>query len=204
MEIMDIETPSTWKSKKIEEWTVDDVFSWATDNDGVGLPEEIGNALKSQQVRGKSLKNISSSFDFERCGIPVGPAIELFTALSTIQPKLNQDTIFLDMPTDSESNEWLNCEFLLKAKIALPISEGRMFIREHYNNIQAIIESSLEKRFQYLIIGTPGIGKSCFLVYLLCQLLKANRTVVLQRSTQKHQIYLFKGGGGGMVYVLLF
>eukprot|EP01125_Pyxidicula_operculata_P007879 TRINITY_DN265_c0_g3_i1.p1 TRINITY_DN265_c0_g3~~TRINITY_DN265_c0_g3_i1.p1 ORF type:complete len:539 (+),score=82.82 TRINITY_DN265_c0_g3_i1:677-2293(+) len=35
MEKMDIETPSTtWKSKKIEEWTVDEVFSWATDNDG--------------------------------------------------------------------------------------------------------------------------------------------------------------------------
>eukprot|EP01125_Pyxidicula_operculata_P007873 TRINITY_DN265_c0_g1_i5.p1 TRINITY_DN265_c0_g1~~TRINITY_DN265_c0_g1_i5.p1 ORF type:complete len:403 (+),score=8.78 TRINITY_DN265_c0_g1_i5:44-1210(+) len=183
------ESNESWETKKIANWNCGDVVRWAKH---IGLSEEDASLLTKNKVNGKALILASKSLTFLTtiCEIPGGPALILFNEIGKL---LDDNTTLLDM-SHSESNEWLNCEYLRKAKIQLPIPEGRMFIREDYKKIQAIIESSIEKHVRYLIIGTPGIGKSCFLIYLLNQFLKANRTVVLQRSAEKDQIYLFSGG----------
>ena len=48
-------------------------------------------------------------------------------------------------------------------------------------------------RWNYLILGNPGTGKSYFAIYVLYHALRASKTVVFHRSSEK-AMYLFKPG----------
>lgn len=66
-----------------------------------------------------------------------------------------------------------------------------IYIRPDYVNIEKQIMSA--PQVQYLILGTPGIGTSCFLIYLLCRLLQQNKSVILRRGVDL-QCFLFTQG----------
>ena len=65
----------------VVKWSIDDVVKWASNVKGV-LPEDI-DLLKKQRIDGESLLRMTKE-DFERCGIPIGPASNLFAAIQRL------------------------------------------------------------------------------------------------------------------------
>ena len=65
------------------EWSVDDVVYWATNV--VKIDEEDAEKLRSQKIKGTSLQEMTKE-DFERCGIPIGPAAELIKEIRHLFP----------------------------------------------------------------------------------------------------------------------
>jgi hypothetical protein len=69
-----------------------------------------------------------------------------------------------------------------------------LYIRESYQEIASRMESGIKKA---IITGTPGIGKSLFLIYLLWKLVKDEKRVLF--IYHPHNIYY---NGKGDVYIL--
>ena len=67
---------------------------------------------------------------------------------------------------------------------------NRLYIRESYETIASSIQPGINKA---IITGTPGIGKSLFMIYLLWKLVKAGKRVLL--IYHPHTIY-YDGKGG--------
>jgi len=75
----------------------------------------------------------------------------------------------------------------------LPFQGNLLFLRKCYTDILTIITSSTDYS-RFLLLGNPGIGKSCFLIYLLFELLQHKQTVVLRRSGDLGLCFLFQNG----------
>ena len=66
-----------------------------------------------------------------------------------------------------------------------------LYIRKAYKDIEKLLEIlSEEKQPDTLIIGTPGVGKSFFAVYMLCKALQAGKTVIFNCAA-RNTIYVF-------------
>jgi hypothetical protein len=68
---------------------------------------------------------------------------------------------------------------------------NKLYIRESYLSIASSIQSGIKKA---MITGTPGIGKSMFLIYLLWNLLKQRKRVLLIY----HPFIIYYDGKGGV------
>jgi hypothetical protein len=67
-----------------------------------------------------------------------------------------------------------------------------LFIRKSYRLLyQELINKSKAGLKKFLITGTSGIGKSCFLIYLLMQLLCKDFTVIFQPINDEY-LYCFE------------
>ena len=78
-----------------------------------------------------------------------------------------------------------------------------IYIRESYKDLFNIIWNNVNpevpnpRRHRIAITGTPGIGKSMFLFYILWRLanMKTKRTVILRRQMDEGDIYVFQDEG---------
>jgi len=184
--------------------SIKDVESWARGSD-VKLDEEDAEKLRKQKVDGASLiemaKNeteaLRTRFLSHTYNLPDGPATKLAGAIIT-----RWGTKQIGGPTEAPQRLWqdlynasIDGDFL-KMKQAnpkrLPFPGNLLFIRESYTEIYKIIFTSTDYS-RFLLLGNPGIGKSCFLIYLLYRLLLERQTVVLRRSGDL-LCYLFHNG----------
>ena len=78
-----------------------------------------------------------------------------------------------------------------------------IYIRESYKDLFNIIWNNVNpevpnpRRHRIAITGTPGIGKSMFLFYIIWRLanMKTKRTVILRRQMDEGDIYVFQDEG---------
>ena len=93
-------------------------------------------------------------------------------------------------------------KFRTKAEFIPTLMES-LYIRKAYEDFFNIISEStkptdLEKRINRMaIIGTPGIGKSMFLFYVMWRLanMEDKKTVILRRHMDNGKIYVFQSDG---------
>ena len=79
----------------------------------------------------------------------------------------------------------------------------KLYIRKAYEDLFTIIcknleEKDIEKRLTGIAItGTPGIGKSMFLFYILWRLanMETTKTVIIHRKFERGGIYVFQNSG---------
>eukprot|EP01125_Pyxidicula_operculata_P001821 TRINITY_DN11674_c0_g1_i1.p1 TRINITY_DN11674_c0_g1~~TRINITY_DN11674_c0_g1_i1.p1 ORF type:complete len:345 (-),score=42.42 TRINITY_DN11674_c0_g1_i1:227-1261(-) len=93
------------------------------------------------------------------------------------------------LSNDDDDDDVLN--FPEIPNMILPFLGNKLYIRPCYRNIEHIITSS-DQNQNFLILGTSGVGKRCFLIYLLYQLFHKNKTVVLHKGGYDKSIYLVK------------
>ena len=77
----------------------------------------------------------------------------------------------------------------------LPENMSGLYIRESYKTMFQIMETKIESGIhRFAITGTPGIGKSMFLFYLMWLLSKMEsvNAVILRRSKDGGEIFVFK------------
>ena len=97
-----------------------------------------------------------------------------------------QIPFYNDISKAAELNGWLS--FLQP----IPSSTlNRLYIRESYETIASSIQPGINKA---IITGTPGIGKSLFMIYLLWKLVKAGKRVLLIY----HPDIIYYDGKGGV------
>ena len=86
----------------------------------------------------------------------------------------------------------------------LPEKLKWLYIRKAYEDMFRIIcnnlnsDNDIKKRFHRMAItGTPGIGKSMFLFYILWRLanMETTKTVILHRQLDRKRIYVFQNDG---------
>ena len=69
---------------------------------------------------------------------------------------------------------------------------GQLYVRSHYERLWVMIGDLLSSGTRRLVVtGNPGIGKSCFGLYMLHELAQLGKTVVWQ-SSRAAKRYLFK------------
>ena len=69
---------------------------------------------------------------------------------------------------------------------------GQLYVRSHYERLWALVRDLQQTGTRRLVVtGNPGIGKSCFGLYMLRELALLGKTVVWQRSRAAER-YLFK------------
>ncbi|CAG8637334.1 7411_t:CDS:2, partial [Ambispora gerdemannii] len=75
------------------------------------------------------------------------------------------------------------------------IEKSALYVRESYEDLYDLIINQVDGNFKYklLVTGTSGVGKSCFLIYLLIQLFHdfEDVTIILQ-SIQNEYFYCFQ------------
>eukprot|EP00644_Phytophthora_capsici_P011414 jgi/Phyca11/570403/estExt2_Genewise1.C_PHYCAscaffold_370147 len=87
-----------------------------------------------------------------------------------------RDSFFLQLPTAGEDDSWL------MFPQPLPLTERqKLYIRSSYKSIAAQALSKMDpKRRKYAVVtGTPGVGKSVFLFYVMWKLIKEKKRVLL-------------------------
>ena len=89
-----------------------------------------------------------------------------------------QISFYNDICKAVEINGWLS--FLE----VIPSSLNRLYIRDSYKTIESSIKPGINKS---IITGSPGIGKSLFMIYLLWKLVKAGKRVLF--IYHPHTIY---------------
>ena len=85
----------------------------------------------------------------------------------------------------------------------IPRLMDSLYIREAYEELFEIIWKNQQDKESKMrinrmaITGTPGIGKSVFLFYILWRLanIKSTKTVILHRQMNHRRIYVFQNGG---------
>ncbi|OWZ08652.1 LOW QUALITY PROTEIN: Crinkler (CRN) [Phytophthora megakarya] len=90
--------------------------------------------------------------------------------------KVCGDPFFSQFPTVDEVNGWLQFPTLL------PLTEHQMlYVRSSYKSIadQALSKVDQNRRKYAIIAGTPGIGKSVFVYYVMWRLIKEKKRVLL-------------------------
>eukprot|EP01125_Pyxidicula_operculata_P011119 TRINITY_DN3629_c0_g1_i2.p2 TRINITY_DN3629_c0_g1~~TRINITY_DN3629_c0_g1_i2.p2 ORF type:complete len:284 (-),score=31.31 TRINITY_DN3629_c0_g1_i2:1099-1950(-) len=101
-----MEAPTrTWREKisSVKNWSINEVFEWAIDEEGGGISEIHAIKLKEQEVNGKALLTLSKE-DFTKCGILVGPSSLLVTALSELKTKIQTQGAFDYIDTVTKEN----------------------------------------------------------------------------------------------------
>ena len=82
-----------------------------------------------------------------------------------------QITFYNHISKADELNGWLLFQHPVPSSTL-----NRLYIRESYKTIASSIQPGINKA---IITGTPGIGKSLFMIYLLWKLVKAGKRVLL-------------------------
>ncbi|KAG3161418.1 hypothetical protein PI126_g6450 [Phytophthora idaei] len=94
------------------------------------------------------------------------------------------DPFFSQFPTVDEVNSWLQFPALL------PLTERQtLYIRSSYKSIaaQALSKVDPNRRKYAVITGTPGVGKSVFVYYVMWRLIKDKKRVLF--TTRQPPIY---------------
>ena len=76
------------------------------------------------------------------------------------------------------------------------IGKSAMYVRESYMNIYDLIidRASKGSNHKFLVTGTSGIGKSCFLIYFIIRLLHESKNVmIIFQPIQSTVFYCFEG-----------
>ena len=92
-----------------------------------------------------------------------------------------------DISKAVDSNEWLSFSQHIPSSTLI-----HLYIRESYEKIASSI-ISVSKISKFIITGTPGIGKSLFMIYLLWKLVKEGKRVLF--IYHPNNIY-YDGNGG--------
>ena len=69
-------------------------------------------------------------------------------------------------------------------------NDKSLYVRSAYKEMYTILDHDGRN---YMIVGSPGTGKSYFAIYVLYHALRASKTVVFHRSSES-AVYLFKPG----------
>jgi len=80
-------------------------------------------------------------------------------------------------------------------KLLAVIGKPAIYVRESYEDLYYLITNRASKDFdhKFLVTGTSGIGKSCFLIYFLVRLLCEYKDVtVIFQPIQSEVFYCFK------------
>ncbi len=88
-----------------------------------------------------------------------------------------------------ERNGWIYFEHEIPSTAV-----KELYIRESYQSIEASITPGILGRCKAVITGTPGIGKSLFLIYLLWKLVKEGKRVLFIY----HPFNIYYDGNGGV------
>ena len=130
------------------------------------------------------------------------PHVQVSTPLTTIKPA-----------SDAELTSFWNLLHQLSTEndiLRLPLIRGlikkanrTLYVRQAYKDLFAIICNYLnsgdieDRTSRVAITGTPGIGKSMFLFYIMWRLTKmeATKTVILRRHMDEKVIYVFQNEG---------
>jgi len=71
---------------------------------------------------------------------------------------------------------------------------GRLYVRNHYEKLFETVQGLVNSgKRRVLVTGNPGIGKSCFGLYVLSMLAKERTVTVIWQSARSGHRYLFKG-----------
>ena len=109
-----------------------------------------------------------------------------FTPIAVFPPC--QIPFYRDISEGVEQGSWLSF------KHTIPYTNlESLFVRKSYQTIAAKIQSRVNRA---IITGTPGIGKSLFLIYLLWRLVKGKKRVLFVY----HPVTIYYDGQGGVFY----
>lgn len=75
------------ESKKVQEWTSDEVECWAVEK--VNIDKEDAAKLLVNKISGRALLKMSEN-NFIQCGIPLGPTLLLLEALQELEPNVEK------------------------------------------------------------------------------------------------------------------
>jgi hypothetical protein len=76
----------------------------------------------------------------------------------------------------------------------LPSHLSHLYVRQCYVDLFEIIENNVALKLQrFALTGTPGVGKSAFLFYVLWRLasIQENETVILHRACDGNRVFVF-------------
>ncbi|PKK58328.1 hypothetical protein RhiirC2_763480 [Rhizophagus irregularis] len=203
------EVKSLWKVEELAEgdnkWTI--LEKIANDEDETSIEQKLralGNKLKSSVSVDHEFPNFYAPKG--RVHIIVQPPLSPATTDKEQRPtkrlKLETevgDPSFNDLlemvaHLKRESTHWEELDFIEHpTRKDLPIvQQPKLYIREDYKALYQIVnKKGLDPKF--LINGTSGIGKSCFLLYLLIRILCSSDDVtVIFQTTQSELFYRFK------------
>ena len=143
--------------------------------DGQEIEIDVGNS-PADYVTGNSRKN---------------PLIVKTTApLTQFQPAALfspcQILFYNKICNATENDGWISFEQDIPSSTL-----NRLFVRDSYQSIASSIQPGINKT---IITGTPGIGKSLFLIYLLWKLVKAGKRVLFVY----HPVTIYYDGQGGV------
>jgi hypothetical protein len=123
--------------------------------------------------------------------------------------KSKKEALVVVVPTPIPSSQFERCrkEFykniysaiesdgLITFEQVIPsISLNKLYIRESYRTIASSIKPGINGVEKVIITGTPGIGKSLFLIYLLQKLVKEGKRVLIIY----HPLNIYYDGTGGV------
>ena len=106
-----------------------------------------------------------------------------------------KNPFFIELPKAEENGRWLH----LLHQIPDGLKLDRLYIRDCYRSLldNVITEDPVKKT---IITGTPGIGKSIFLIYLLWKLIRSRKRVIFVY----HPYSVFFDGKGGVFETIPF
>lgn len=138
---------------------------------------EVTNRFKEQKVNGHSLVELTAEklakHPYE---LPGGPAEVLGARIRKLkgaatearaEAKQKAQAWFDDLCHATVSNDWIEGKF----------PDGPIYIRPCYRKMETLLfenSHTVPPRLTYVITGTPGVGKSTMLYYLLRRCLSAN------------------------------
>ncbi|GBC06270.1 hypothetical protein RclHR1_06720006 [Rhizophagus clarus] len=195
--------------------TIDDVKGWNTEQLIGFLREKLKNVddkyintIKDQLVDGEDFLNCTA-VDFERWGVLGGPAKKFESLIKDIRGEEGFNNIvelIKALQADKEAVKTILSEerspehhivinHFLSKPLAL-IEKPTIFVRKPYEDLYRLIINKTSKgsKHKFLVSGTSGIGKSCFLVYFLIRHLCEfeNATIIFQ-TIQSDDFYCFEG-----------
>ena len=101
--------------------------------------------------------------------------------------------------SEDQSELKLSLESPVKVTRALNLSsfQGSLVIRKCYQDLWDIIERRvvMEKEMNFLVLGSPGVGKSYFLLYMLIHLSTKANTAVFMNTLRGRKCVVFPGTG---------
>ena len=157
---------ATWNQMKPPKENAMATAKWSKVNEAL---DELWDFLNSH--KGEILNYMNSR------ALPPGQPRTLFAECS--------EQFFTNLPAAQEHGSWLDCTPQNFAWFNPEIQSCKFYIRESYRQIYGDLDIGGKFNKRCLITGTPGIGKSIFLVFLLWKLIKEKKRVFYCRGSTR-------------------